>query len=296
MTIAPTRPAKARRRALPKRDRGARGLSLLPAHILAWVYAALLAVPLYYLAVSAFKENLEIFSSPFALPGSYTPENFLTAWERADLGTALLNSVLVTGVSALLTLALAIPAAYGLARARGGLGTLVERFFALGFLIPGFAALIPTVLLAIALGMFQTRAFLILFMPATALPLSVILLTQFMRTVPRELEESASLDGASRWSVMRYIYLPIARPGIATITILNMLNFWNEYLFTLILGGPDPSVRTVQVALPTLISQTNTQYGVLAAGTLLMLVPVYVAYVVLSRQMENALLQGALKS
>ncbi|BDZ42298.1 transporter [Paraoerskovia sediminicola] len=298
-----TAPPQAARRSVKKpegahntqRSQG-RGRALIPAHVLAWVYAALLAIPIYYIIVSAFKPNLAIFSEPFALPTSLSFENFATAWSRASLGTALANSLLITGVSAVLTLALAVPAAYGLARAKGRLGTAVERLFSLGFLIPGFAALVPTVLLAIAIGLFQTRLFVILFMPATALPLSVILLTQFMRTVPSELEESATLDGANRWAVLRHIYLPIATPGIATVTILNLLNFWNEYLFTLILGGPNPSVRTVQVALPTLVSQTSTDYGVLAAGTLITLVPVYLAYILLSRQMEDALLQGAVKS
>ncbi|SEE64498.1 carbohydrate ABC transporter permease [Ruania alba] len=289
---SPNRPRLARGGA----RRSTRGLALLPAHVLTWAYALLLVIPLYYLLVSAFKPNLEIFANPFALPESFGFSNFVAAWSRAQLGTALSNSLLITGSSLVLSLALAIPAAYGLARARGRLGTAIERLFSLGFLIPGFAALIPTVLLAIAIGMFQTRGFLILFMPATALPLSVILLTQFMRTVPAELEESATLDGANRWAVLWHIFLPIAMPGVATIAILNMLNFWNEYLFTLILGGPDPRVRTIQVALPTLVSQTNTEYGVLAAGTLITLVPVYVAYILLSRRMEEALVQGAVKS
>jgi multiple sugar transport system permease protein len=290
-TALPRRPDGGRRS-----SGGARGLRFLPAHLLAWAYGVMLVIPIYYLVVSAFKSNIEIFSTPFALPATFDLGNFTSAWDRARLGPALTSSLLITAVSAVLTLALSIPAAYGLARARGRLGTFVERLFSLGFLIPGFAALIPTVLLAIELGLFQTRTFLIMFLPATALPLSVILLTQFMRTVPPELEEAATLDGASRWKALRHVYLPIAMPGIATVTILNLLSFWNEYLFTLILGGPDPRVRTIQVALPTLISQTSTEYGVLAAGTLVTLVPVYIAYILLSRQMEDALTQGALKS
>lgn len=116
-----------------------------------------------------------------------------------------------------------------------------------------------------------------------------------MRAVPPELEKSALLDGATRWEVLRHIYLPVALPGIATIAILNFLNFWNEYLFILILLGPDPSSRTVQVALPTLVSQRSTQYGVIAAGMLIAVLPVYLAYVVLSRRMEDALVHGAVK-
>lgn len=283
----------------PKRRKGertqGRSLRLIPGHVLAWFYALLLVVPLYYLIVSSFKNNLEITDNPFSVPKSLSLYNFTEAFRRVDLGTALMNSALITFSAAVLTLLLAIPAAYGLARSKGWLGRWSEKLFALGFLIPGFAALVPTVLIAIALHLYHTRIFLILFMPSTALPLSVILLTQFMRAVPAELEESAMLDGASRWRVLWSIYMPIAMPGIATVTILNVLNFWNEYMFTLILGGSDPAVRTAQVALPNLISQTNTEYGILAAGTIITLIPVYVAYMLASRQMENAMLQGALK-
>lgn len=291
-TITTPRPHRVNSR---RRAAWVRSLHLLPGHIFAWTYAVLLVIPIYYLIVSAFKTNLQVFATPFALPRAYSFENFSIAWDRGQLGSALISSLLITCMSAIVTLVLAVPASYGLARAHGRLGSFVEKLFAMGFLIPGFAALIPTALLAMAIGLFQTRTFMILFLPATALPLSVILLTQFMRTVPAELEESATLDGAGRWEVLWHIYLPIALPGISTVTILNLINFWNEYLFTLILGGSDPAIRTIQVALPTFVSETHTEYGVLAAGTMISLIPVYVAYVLLSRQMEDALLQGALK-
>ena len=264
--------------------------------ILAWGYALLLLIPLYYLIVSSFKGNLTIFTHPFTPGFEQGFDNFTAAVSRARLGQATLNSILITVAAEILTLLLAIPAAYALARSGGRIADLVEKFFALGFLIPGFAALVPTVLLAIWLGLFQTRIFLILFLPAGALPLSVILLTQFMRTVPKELEESGMLDGATRLQVLLRIYIPLTMPGIATIAILNFLGFWNEYLFALILAGPAPDVRTIQVALPTLVSQTNTEYGVLAAGTFLTLIPVYLVYVVLQRRMEEALLSGAVKN
>jgi len=122
-----------------------------------------------------------------------------------------------------------------------------------------------------------------------------VLLVQFMRAIPRELEESAAMDGASRLKILTAIYLPLVMPGVVTVTILNLINFWNEYLFALILNGPDPEIRTAQVALPTLISATSTDYAVLAAGVLITLLPIYLAYAVASRRMEQALLQGALK-
>lgn len=277
------------------RTRRTRGAALWPAHLLVWLYAAALVLPLVYLLASSFKSNLEIFTKPFGLPRSWELTNFRNAWERAELGSALANSVIVTGASSVVVLVLAIPAAYGLARSRDRMARLVERAFSIGFLIPTFAALVPTVLLAIAISQFHTRTMLILFLPATALPLSVVLLTQFMRAIPPELEESAMLDGASRLTILRHVYGPLAAPGIATVAILNFLGFWNEYLFVLVLGGTAPEVRGAQVALPSLVSQNGTQFGVLAAATVVTLLPVYATYAVLSRRMEAALLQGALK-
>jgi multiple sugar transport system permease protein len=271
------------------------GKSWLPAHILAWLYAALLIVPLYYLLASAFKTNDQIFSSPFSLPASLSTGNFGKAFTSADLGLAVVNSLLVTALALLLTLALAIPAAFALARAEGGLGALVEKVFSLGFLIPTFAALFPTFLLSAATGLFHTRAFMVLFLPATAMPLSVVILVQFMRTIPREMEEAARIDGASTFTVLRHVYTPLCLPGIATVVLLNFLSFWNEYLYSLVIIGPDPEQRTVQVALPTLKALTGTDYGILTAGTVLTLIPVWVVYTVLQRRMQQALISGAVK-
>ncbi len=266
------------------------------AHVLPWLYAVLLVIPLYYLVVSAFKPNTAIFNEPFALPTSLSFQQFADAWNNVQLGSGMSNSAFVTVSAEVLTLALAIPASFALARSTGRLAVWVERFFALGFLVPSFAALVPTVLLAVQLNLFQTRTMLILLLPATALPLSVILLTQFMRTVPPELEESAMMDGANLWTILTRVYAPLIVPGIVTVAILNFLSFWNEYLYSLILIGPDPSIRTVQVALPNLISQTNTQYGILLAGALITMIPVYVVYIVLQRRVEDAMLQGAVKA
>ena len=280
-----------------RRNRGRRlsGTRMGPvATALSWVYALLLAIPLYYLLTSALKTNIEIFTQPFALPLQWLWTNFAEAWTSGQLGTALWNSVLVSGVAVILTLVLAVPAAYALARSDNRIARAITGTFAAGFLIPPFAALIPTVILAIHLGLFYTREFQMLFLPATALPLSVLLLAQFMKTIPNELVESASMDGASHFSILMRIFVPLAMPGIVSVTILQVLGFWNEYLFSLTITGTSADVRTVQVALPTLISDA-TDYGVLAAGTVIALVPVYIAYAVLQRRMQDALTAGALK-
>ncbi|WP_019547723.1 carbohydrate ABC transporter permease [Streptomyces sulphureus] len=270
-------------------------LSWLPAHVLAWGYAALLLIPVYYFLASAFKDNGAIFSSPLGLPTSLSPDNFTRAFDLGGLGNAVTNSALVTVGGLAVTLFLALPASFALARSTGRAARVMERAFSLGFLVPTFAALFPTFLLAAATGLFHTRTFMVLLLPATAMPLSVVLLTQFMRTVPPELEEAARMDGAGTLAVLRHIYAPISMPGIAAVVLLNFLNFWNEYLYSLIIIGPDPDQRTTQLALPTLVSTSGTDYGVLTAATVLTLLPVYVVYTVLQRRMQAALVSGAVK-
>ncbi|QHF95180.1 MULTISPECIES: carbohydrate ABC transporter permease [Streptomyces] len=271
------------------------GKGWIPAHLLVWGYAVLLIVPLYYFLASAFKSNEEIFAHPFAPPTSLGFDNFVTAFTSAQLGLAVVNSLLVTGLALVLTLALAVPAAFALARSTSRLASAMEKVFSLGFLIPTFAALFPTFLLAAVTGLFHSRTFMVVFLPATAMPLSVVILVQFMRTIPREMEEAARMDGASTFAVLRHIYTPMCLPGTATVLLLNFLTFWNEYLYSLVIIGPDPAQRTVQVALPTLKAITGTDYGVLTAGTVLTLVPVWVVYTVLQRRMQQALVSGAVK-
>ncbi|MFD7923037.1 carbohydrate ABC transporter permease [Streptomyces sp. NPDC059740] len=259
-----------------------------------WLYAPVLVLPLYYLLISSFKTTTAVFDSPLTPPAHPQWHYFGDALRYARLDLVLVNSVLVTDVALVLTLLLAVPASFALPRGHGRTAQVLERLFPLGFLVPTFAALVPTFLMAACTGLFHTRTLVMLLLPAGAMPLSVVVLTQFMRTTPAELAESARVDGAGTLTVLCRIFVPLCMPGIATI-LLHFLNFWNEYLYSLVIIGPDTSRRTIQVALPTLQSNQATEYGVLMAGTALTLVPVYIVYVLLQRRMEEALISGAIK-
>jgi multiple sugar transport system permease protein len=298
MTAVLPADAAAPARSIPRAEAPPRAITrgLVVAYVPVVLYALLLVLPLYWLTVSAFKPRIEILSQPFLPTFSSGLDNIVEVWVRLNMSAALLNSIYITAASLVLTLVLAVPASYALARSTGIIGTLLERLYALGFLIPGFASLIPTLLLAIWLGLFNDREFMILYLPASAQPLAVILLTQFMRTVPRELEESARIDGAGTLRILWSIYVPLVRPGIATVAILNFIGFWNEYIYALVIVGANAQKRTLQVALPTLQgNQGITDYALVCAGTLISVLPVFLVYIVLNRRMEEALVQGAVK-
>lgn len=258
------------------------------------LYALAIIIPLYFVVISAFKNNNEIILTPLALPAALDFKKFIQAQEHVNLLRAMAVSTGVTVGAELLTLLIAFPAAYAVARIQTRLSTVVEGIFALGFLIPGLAILMPIYLMTARAGLLYHPIALIILYPAFNLPLSMILLTGFMRKLPRELEESAVMDGGSVLQIIFYLFLPLSTPGIITVVVLNFINIWNEYLFALILMDSDN--RTIQLATALLrASQRSVDYGLIAAGVVISMVPVYIAFVFFQDKIMNGMLVGAIK-
>lgn len=260
---------------------------------LAVLYALILLVPLYFVVIAAFKSNREIFVNPLQPPSAVSVENFLKALKQADLLRALSISFFITASAELLTVLLAFPAAYAIARLRTSLSPLAEAFFSLGFLIPALAILMPVFLTAIRLNLLYSPLMLIFFYPATKLSLAILLLSSQLRDVPRELEESAEIDGASQFDIIRLIFFPLARPGLLTVILLNFIDIWNEYLFALVLLNSKN--RTIQVAVATLKTEHVTNYGLVAAGIVISLLPVFLVFLFSQEQIMRGLYTGAIK-
>ena len=262
-------------------------------YVVSILYALIIIIPLYYILVSAFKDNMQIFGAPLALPARLGLENFVKAEAAGSLGRAIVISLGVMASAEVLTLLVAFPAAYAIARIRTPLAGPTEGFFSVGFLIPAFAMLVPILLLMTKLGVLYSPMSLVLFYPAWRLPLAMVVLASYLRTVPRELEESAEIDGASRLQIVRHVLFPLARPGVITVVIINAITFWNEYLFALILLSQKN--RTMQVALAVLEGEHLIQYGVLAAGIIISILPVFVVFIIFQEQVVEGLYAGAVK-
>lgn len=276
------------RRAFSRFTRGVTNIAVL-------AYAAAVVVPFIFLFLSSFRDNQEIFSSPLSLPTTWRLENYTRAFQEAGLGSAITVSIIVTVIALGVTLALCIPAAYGIARIGSGKPTrTVEGVFASGLLIPSFAVLVPTFFIAIRLQLINEPIFVALLYPATGLPISVLLLVQFMRAIPRVIDEAAMIDGASRATILWRLIVPMSMPGIITVAIFNFINFWNEYIFALVLLGGGTQI-TAQVALPQLQGERLVEYGVVAAGAVIVMAPVLLLYVLAIKQTRRALTAGAVK-
>jgi multiple sugar transport system permease protein len=258
------------------------------------IYAALILIPLYFIIVSAFKDNSQIILTPLALPAALNFSKFIQAQANVHLFRAGLISIGIATGAEILTLVLAFPAAYAVARIQTRLSTLVETIFSLGFLIPGLAILMPIYLMTAKAGLLYHPIALVLLYPAFNLPLAMILLAGFMRKLPRELEESAVMDGGNVLQIIFYIFFPICMPGIITVVVLNFINIWNEYLFALILM--DSNNRTIQLALALLrANQRAVDYGLIAAGVLISMIPVYIVFVFFQERIMSGMLAGAIK-
>jgi multiple sugar transport system permease protein len=265
----------------------------LVAYGLAVLYAVILIIPMYFVVIAAFKDNAQIFESPLALPTSWSLANLKQALVSADLLRAMGISITITACAELLTILLAFPAAFAVARISTRLAPLTEALFSLGFLIPALAILMPVFLTAVKLNLVYNPLMLIIFYPATKLSLAILLLSSQLRDIPRELEESAEMDGASLLDVIARIFFPLARPALLTVILLNFLDIWNEYLFALVLLNSKN--RTVQVAIATLKAERAANYGLIAAGVLISLLPVFLVFVFSQERIMSGLYTGAVK-
>lgn len=266
---------------------------IIGGYTLSIFYAILILIPWYFVLVSSFKSNTEILNYPLSLPREINFENYQLVQKIAKLDRAALISTEVTVGSEILTLFLAFPAAYAIARIRTKLSGISEAIFSLGFLIPALAMLVPVFLNVVKLGLLYNPLSLILFYPATKLSVSIIILASYMRTVPLELEESAQMDGATRLEMIWHIFIPLSKPAIVTVVVLNFIDFWNEYLFSLVLMSQEN--RTLQIALTSLRTTRLIDYGTISAGVILVLIPMFIVFIVFQEQIVQGIYSGAVK-
>lgn len=283
---------------------GARALSngIPQIFLLAWGLMVLL--PLLWLLVSSFKTNMEIYNHPFGPPSEFRLFTYSNAWEKADIGTYFLNSVIVVTFGVLLTLLLAAMTAYILARYPFPGSRYIYYLYLVGMTFPLFLAIVPLYKITQAFGLFQNLHGLVVVYVAFSLPFSVFFLTAFFDTLPKELAESAFIDGAGHFRTFFQIMLPMARPGLLSIGVFNFLGQWNQYLLPVVLNPPDSTVDgrnqlltqgLAELALGERYESSPTSIAEMCAGLVIAMIPVLAVYIVFQRRVEEGLTAGALK-
>jgi ABC-type glycerol-3-phosphate transport system permease component len=279
-------------------QRNGRRRALAPSRILLYVFLVsycLTSVAAFVWTVSvSLKSNPEFFStSPWSLPKSPTFDNYRSAWTTAKIGTFFLNSVLVTVVSVGITLIVASMAAYVLARVEFRGNGLVTTFFLLGLMIPGFLVIVPLYFLLRDLHLLGSLYGLIFVYIATQIPFSMYVLIGFFKTLPKELEEAAFVDGASPLRVFARVMLPLAMPGLVSVALLNALTIWNEFFFALVFLT-DENKQTLPVGLFRLsINATySAQWTSLFAGLVIAMIPVLIVFGLAQERITRGLTLG----
>ena len=250
--------------------------------------------PFFWQLLTSLKPDAELLRLPPLLPSRLTAAHYQAVFEQSLVPRALVNSLAVAVLTTLLALALGVLAAYALARLPvPGKGAVLLGIVACTA-FPQIATVGPLYLLVRALGLRDTWTALILANTSFALPLTVWLLTGFIREIPKEFEEAAFLDGAARFQVLRWVVLPLAAPGLASAALLTFLFAWNEFLFAYTFTATEAS-RTVPVALALFPGVFEVPWGDIAAASILASLPPLIIVAGLQRFLVRGLLAGALR-
>lgn len=257
-------------------------------------FALLNVYPLVFSVFCSLKGNLEIFSSFVSLPERFRFENYVTAWKVGKIGRYFLNTILLAAGTLFLSGLLGTMASYVLSRFRFRLKSGVYLFFISGMMIPIQAVLIPLSYVFGKLGIMNNYGMLILLYTAFCFPMTVLIMTGFMNSIPTELEEAMIIDGAGIWQVFFRMIVPLSMPGLISVSIFNFIQVWNNLLFPLIFLT-DKEKGTVSMGLLAFFGEYSTDYSASMAGICLTTLPVILAYVLFQDRIENGLMSGAVK-
>ena len=268
--------------------------SVLP-HFVLLTYTVIALFPIFLIVSNSFKTRKSIFSSPLAIPwiDTFSLEGYETVIERSNFDQYFLNSLIVTVVSIFLILFAGSMAAYALSEYKFPGNTFLGLYLALGIMIPIRLGTVGILRLVASLELVNTLVALILVYVAMGLPLTVFVLQQFMRQVPRELKEAARVDGASEYRIFGLI-LPLVRPALATVAVFVMIPIWNDLWFPLILA-PGESTKTVTLGAQQFLGQFVSDWNAVLSSLTLAMIPVLILYLIFSRQLIRGLTSGAVK-
>ncbi|GAK04275.1 ABC-type sugar transport system, permease component [Geomicrobium sp. JCM 19037] len=260
------------------------------------LWSIVVLYPLAWMIVGAFKSNAEIYASPWGLPETWNIQNFADAWVNYEIGSAFLNSFLVTGGGTLLTIALALPTSYALERLRFYGRMPLYYMYIAAMLIPVVLGWIPLFFILGNLNLLDSLLGLTIVYAVSQVPFSVFILTGFMSSFPKELEESAAIDGLSPYGTLWKVVTPLTMSGIITVSIMNAIIFWNEYFMALIfLQSSENYTLGLAMDLMNSEAQYTNAWGTLFAGLTISIIPVIILYSVFQRRITKGMTEGAVK-
>jgi len=268
----------------------------IASHAVLLSYTLIALFPVFVIVINSFKSRKAIFSSPLSLPDAQTFSliGYETVMKRGDFPLYFQNSLIVTVVSLVFVLLFGAMAAFALSEYRFKGNTMMGLYLAVGIMIPIRLGTVAILQIMVASGLVNTLWALILIYTAQGLPLSIFILSEFMKTVSSDLKNAGRIDGLSEYKIFFTLVLPLVRPSMATVAVFTMIPIWNDLWFPLIIA-PSEATKTVTLGAQMFIGQFQTDWNGVLSALALAILPVLVLYLIFSRQLIRGITSGAVK-
>ena len=251
--------------------------------------------PLYWMFTFSLKSNAEIFGeNVIGLPNEWLWSNYETVLSVHNLGGFFVNSIIVTGITIVLTIVIGMMAAFALTRMIWKGRKVANHMVILGMTMPIHASILPIFLVLSKLKMLDSYQSLIIPYTAFALSVAILIFIGFMQEIPKELDEAACIDGCGVWRIFRHVIFPMMRPSVATVGIFTFIQAWNELMFALIFISKS-EFRTLTVGIQTLSGSYTRDWGPIGASLVLATFPMIFVYAFLSKKIHESVSAGAIK-
>ncbi|GAB6168894.1 carbohydrate ABC transporter permease [Clostridium carnis] len=274
------------------------------------IFSLSILVPIGWSILASMKHKSEFYGNPWAMPQGFYFENFRKAFVEANMGEYFINSVIITGLALIILLVVSIPAAYVLSRFEFKSKKVLNIIFSAGLFINVNYIVVPIFLLVLdgeklvrqifavpaSLSVFlDSRIVVAIIYAATALPFTIYLLMNYLKTLPKAYEEAAYMDGCSNIKTLIHVIIPMAKPSIITVILFNFLAFWNEYIIALTML-PNKA-KTLPLGLINLmqVQKTATDYGALYAGLVIVMIPTVILYILVQKKLTEGMTVGGIK-
>jgi len=253
-----------------------------------------IVVPVVYAVLGGFKDNGQLSTSPFGLPNPWVPSNYTDIMKSGSFWLALQNSLIITVATVLIVVGTAAMAAYIFARFAFRGREVLFTLFAIGLMFPFAVAILPLFVLLRELGLLNNPLGVILPQAAFGLPVTIIILRSFFRTIPAEVEEAATLDGCTPFGFFWRVLLPMSRPALATVSVLAIVASWNNFFLPLVVFQ-DEKQWTLPLGVQNFQGQYSSDVAKVLAYVVLAMIPALLFYIIAERQLISGLASGATK-
>lgn len=259
------------------------------------IFAVIQLFPLYWLLTFSLKDNYEIFGgNVIGLPQVWRFSNYVKALTAGNVLSYFINSVIVTLCTIIITSLLISTASYAIVRMKWKLSGTVLVYFLVGMMVPIHATLLPLFMILKNMGLLNSYLAVIIPYVAFALPMGILIMTGFLESIPKELEEAACIDGCNIFRIFFNLIIPLMRPALATVSIFIYMNSWNELMFANTFINSD-RLKTITVGIFSMVNENETEWGPIGAGLVIATLPTILMYIVFSGQVQKSLIMGAVK-